>query len=246
MNSKLLPILLLSFSFIFCKTDKKIDWQNEMNFAASKTQVFDITVGKDTVLICKGGSKIHFSPQTFITDAKSFKLEIKEALTKGDMIAFGLSTNADNGVLLETSGMIQVKPIEGQNITINPNAPIKVEMPAKFLDEKVRLYTEGVKTDNTFTWKEAGVLNNDSMLNRIKSGKSIFDGSCANCHSKKLDEQLTGPALAHVQKRRPMDWLIGFTRNSQEMIYKATLLLVLILKETYIPCVMSKLIKGVL
>ncbi|MBA9078989.1 MULTISPECIES: c-type cytochrome [Rufibacter] len=47
-------------------------------------------------------------------------------------------------------------------------------------------------------------------------GKSIFDANCAACHS--VQEQVVGPALKDVHKRRDEKWITSFVKNSTKMI----------------------------
>lgn len=49
-------------------------------------------------------------------------------------------------------------------------------------------------------------------------GKSIFMSRCAGCHNVK--KPLTGPALAGIDERRSMDWIINFVHSSQSMVKK--------------------------
>ena len=50
----------------------------------------------------------------------------------------------------------------------------------------------------------------------IEEGKSIFTTRCAACHS--VNKVLTGPALAGVDERRSIDWIINFIHSSQTMV----------------------------
>lgn len=50
-----------------------------------------------------------------------------------------------------------------------------------------------------------------------KSGKAIYEGRCAACH-KISNQDLVGPGLANVNKRREQEWLIKFIKNSQKLI----------------------------
>jgi mono/diheme cytochrome c family protein len=50
-----------------------------------------------------------------------------------------------------------------------------------------------------------------------QSGKSIYESRCASCH-KISNQDLVGPGLANVNKRREQEWLVKFIRNSQKMI----------------------------
>ncbi len=49
-----------------------------------------------------------------------------------------------------------------------------------------------------------------------EEGKTIFMTRCAACHN--INKQMTGPALAGVDERRSIDWIISFVHSSQTMI----------------------------
>lgn len=49
-------------------------------------------------------------------------------------------------------------------------------------------------------------------------GKTIFMSRCASCHN--INKTLTGPALAGVDERRSIDWIISFVHSSQSMVKK--------------------------
>lgn len=51
-----------------------------------------------------------------------------------------------------------------------------------------------------------------------EEGKTIFSTRCAGCHS--VHKVLTGPALAGVDQRRTLEWIISFVQSSQTMIKK--------------------------
>jgi cytochrome c551/c552 len=50
----------------------------------------------------------------------------------------------------------------------------------------------------------------------VEAGKSIFAARCAACHN--VNKVITGPALAGVDQRRSMDWIINFVHGSQSMV----------------------------
>lgn len=52
----------------------------------------------------------------------------------------------------------------------------------------------------------------------VMDGKIIFKTRCGSCHS--VTQSLTGPALAGVDERRSMEWIVSFVRSSQGMIKK--------------------------
>ncbi len=49
-------------------------------------------------------------------------------------------------------------------------------------------------------------------------GKEIFLSRCAGCHN--VNKKLTGPALAGIDERRSIDWIINFIHSSQAMVKK--------------------------
>lgn len=49
-----------------------------------------------------------------------------------------------------------------------------------------------------------------------KSGSSVFTNRCGTCH--KIDKDFVGPALAGIETRRNMDWIIKFVQSSQAMV----------------------------
>jgi cytochrome c551/c552 len=49
-----------------------------------------------------------------------------------------------------------------------------------------------------------------------EEGKLIFTYRCAGCHN--VNKALTGPALAGVDQRHSLDWIINFVHSSQSVI----------------------------
>lgn len=54
------------------------------------------------------------------------------------------------------------------------------------------------------------------MAGPIEEGKVLFSTRCAGCHN--VNQQLTGPALAGVDQRRSIEWIISFVKSSRTMI----------------------------
>ena len=50
----------------------------------------------------------------------------------------------------------------------------------------------------------------------VDEGKTIFTSRCAGCHN--INKVVTGPALAGLDERRSMDWIIKFIRSSQTLV----------------------------
>jgi|GEM_PF-1997627 len=62
-----------------------------------------------------------------------------------------------------------------------------------------------------------GLLNSRYGEDALQ-GKSLFNQQCAVCHA--FDKEVIGPALGSTPKTLPLDWLIPFVHNSQEVIKK--------------------------
>jgi cytochrome c551/c552 len=54
------------------------------------------------------------------------------------------------------------------------------------------------------------------MANPIEEGKTIFTSRCAACHN--VNKVMTGPALAGLDQRRSIDWIVKFVISSQTMV----------------------------
>jgi cytochrome c551/c552 len=52
----------------------------------------------------------------------------------------------------------------------------------------------------------------------IDDGKTIFSSRCAACHNVNI--KLVGPALAGVDQRHSIDWIINFVHSSQTLVKK--------------------------
>jgi len=50
----------------------------------------------------------------------------------------------------------------------------------------------------------------------VAAGDALFNGNCAQCHA--VNEQVVGPALAGISKRRPISWLIPWVKNSSKVV----------------------------
>lgn len=50
----------------------------------------------------------------------------------------------------------------------------------------------------------------------VEEGKTIFSARCAGCHN--VNKVVTGPALAGVDERRSIDWIVKFVHSSQTLV----------------------------
>ncbi|AKQ44956.1 cytochrome c class i [Rufibacter radiotolerans] len=62
----------------------------------------------------------------------------------------------------------------------------------------------------------AGAALQPAAAQDAVKGKAVFDGNCAACHS--IEEQVVGPALKDVHKRREEQWIINFVKNSTKVV----------------------------
>jgi cytochrome c551/c552 len=52
----------------------------------------------------------------------------------------------------------------------------------------------------------------------VEEGETIFTTRCAGCHN--INKQVVGPALAGIDQRRSMEWIINFVHSSQTLVKK--------------------------
>ena len=50
----------------------------------------------------------------------------------------------------------------------------------------------------------------------VAAGDALFKGNCAQCHS--VNEQVVGPALGGLTRRRPIFWIIPWVKNSSKVV----------------------------
>lgn len=55
-----------------------------------------------------------------------------------------------------------------------------------------------------------------SFADPVEEGKTIFTTRCSSCHN--INKLVVGPALAGVDQRHSIDWIIKFVQSSQTLI----------------------------
>ena len=55
-----------------------------------------------------------------------------------------------------------------------------------------------------------------SFADPVEEGKTIFTTRCSSCHN--INKLVVGPALAGVDQRHSMEWIIKFVQSSQTLI----------------------------
>ena len=66
------------------------------------------------------------------------------------------------------------------------------------------------------TVAQASPLLSAAEAAEVAAGDALFKGNCAQCHA--VNEQVVGPALAGLTKRRPMSWILPWVKNSSKMV----------------------------
>ena len=68
-------------------------------------------------------------------------------------------------------------------------------------------------TINSVQAQDDGIPTDEAV---ISSGEKLFKANCKVCHA--IDQRVVGPALKDVHKRRPVEWIQAFVKNSQKVI----------------------------
>ncbi len=89
-------------------------------------------------------------------------------------------------------------------------------------DDKFQNLCELKKITNTFKY---------TNHTKFPEGKELYLTNCGSCHGLKMVDDLTGPALGGVTKKKSKEWLYDFTRNSIKMIEKGDKEAIQIFKE---------------
>lgn len=50
----------------------------------------------------------------------------------------------------------------------------------------------------------------------VAAGDALFKNNCAQCHA--VNDKVVGPALAGIDKRRPISWVVSWVHNSSKVI----------------------------
>lgn len=162
------------------------------------------------MLVTQAGIRIHIPAQGIKAATAAVTLVVKEALTLADIIQAGLTTQAGNQIL-KSGGMFYVATKEPSTI----EKPLEMQVPAAYADTAMQLF-KGVEADGKIDWQNPEPLQAEPTAEYLV-GKQLFMTNCASCHDVAKD--LTGPALANVEKRWPNHChLFRFIRNSEGLL----------------------------
>lgn len=129
-------------------------------------QVFKINTKKDTVIICKEGTKIHLKKNSFVLDENikrsngEIDLYVTEFYELSDMLLANLSTKSDESII-ETGGMINFYGlIEEEVVRFNEKKEATIEFPNRRNKSGMQLFL-GEEKNNNINWK---LQNNNKVL----------------------------------------------------------------------------------
>ncbi len=109
------------------------------------SQKFKINASKDTIIICREGTKITFSPNSFITESGQLVqgeilFEVKEYYQISDMLLANLSTTS-NQEILETGGMLFIEAFsKGEKCQLKKDEVIEIYFPTKNEKKDMKLF----------------------------------------------------------------------------------------------------------
>lgn len=203
-----MPLFIWMFLLLIssCQEDVQLPFQVDN----LELQVFTIKADQAHTLTGKNGVTISIPVNTFTTtkDDGTVKIQLREAISKSDMVRAGLNTVTADGSILESYGMyyLNVEPPQAAS------KEIQVQIPADFIQQEAQLFD---LQDNG--WKLERDISN-TLAKELAAGKAAFEQYCVVCHSRDLREVFIGSALGNVHLFRERDWLVNFTKNSQQMI----------------------------
>ncbi|OGX90073.1 c-type cytochrome [Hymenobacter coccineus] len=78
----------------------------------------------------------------------------------------------------------------------------------------INLKSSALKAKRTAGIVQAQASAKDALA--IQAGDALFKANCTQCHA--INEQVVGPALAGVTKRRTIAWIIPWVKNSAKVV----------------------------
>lgn len=84
------------------------------------------------------------SQPVLCSTCSDLKFEVTEVLDKRDIVARGLHTVGDSGILFESGGMVRVTAIcNGQELTLLPNRTLKIQLPKNGTENGFWVFAQG-------------------------------------------------------------------------------------------------------
>ncbi|RAJ05154.1 cbb3-type cytochrome c oxidase subunit III [Chitinophaga skermanii] len=209
---KYLVLLIACLPVLSCNTSHPI-----LSPSSLPQQYIAVNTEKDTVVTLQFGTRLTIAAHTFSAKNNVAKIVIKEAITLDQMLRGGLVTKSGNHVL-QSGGMIQIMPANGEDVKIVK--PFNIEIPTPQVREGMQLY-KGVEKDDRVDWVNPVPLDtpvSPLVEPQVVQGAVLYQQNCAVCHG--IDKKLTGPPLYGSMERWAHDTasLYRFTRNASKVI----------------------------
>jgi hypothetical protein len=133
------------------------------------SQKFTINSERDTIIKGKAGTILRIYKNTFVDSTgklvkAGIEIELKEALTPGDIILSGLTTTTD-GKYLQTGGMIQLNAsAAGVRLEIAKDKFIGTIIPNSHVQSGMKLFKGELDSVTGINWKSPVDILNDRLL----------------------------------------------------------------------------------
>lgn len=136
------PSSKTTFSLSFVKEDKVLVTQNGVRIFLTDT---------DNLFADANGTPVPCST------CQNLKLEVSEALDKGDIIALGTPTISTSGELMESGGIVRiVASCDGKPLQLLSNRKLKIQIPANNPTDKMKVFNGLVTNENFLGWENTG------------------------------------------------------------------------------------------
>jgi hypothetical protein len=209
MKKYILPLVsAIAIIITACNSNQAVisQYLNTSNLAM---QEFTITTSRDTTVKTNDGIILSIPANTIKAGGSAVTLQVKEALSMAQIIKAGLTTLSGKDVL-SSDGMFYIATKEQSTIT----GAIHIKLPTPDANKKMQLY-KGVEKDGKIDWQQPTPVTK-TITPLADSGQLLFTTNCAACHA--VDKQLTGPALAWMDKHKSKEWLYAFIKDNTKVL----------------------------
>jgi hypothetical protein len=138
----LIPLIVI----ISCQSSPK----RILNTNNLKSQFFQISSTKDTVLKTLHGTLLIIKKKSFKTTLENISIELKEAFTPAEILAAGLTTTS-NDMPLQSDGMFYFKA-SADNEELEFKLPISISIPTKEVKDSMKVFTGITQDVGTINW----------------------------------------------------------------------------------------------
>jgi hypothetical protein len=170
MTRLIISLLVLTILITSCNRNKgnKTDVFTKVYSADNlTTQTFSIDASIDNIITGTNGTKIRIPKNSFVDSTEqpisgTVEIQIKEALTKQEMVLANLTTTF-NGKPLETGGMIFVDALsKGESLLLAENKSIQVALPTDSTLNGMSLFS-GILDSSGMNWANPTALNKPNV-----------------------------------------------------------------------------------